>query len=143
MATFGPADEPLNQAAPLAGYNVYTADRALVEAANRLLGADSLQGLAALGAHAGSFEAREWGRLAESNPPVLHTHDRYGKRVDEVEFHPAWHELMTVAVREGLAGSAWLEAPDSMRHTRRAAKMLVWGQTEGGHLCPVSMTYAA
>jgi putative acyl-CoA dehydrogenase len=156
----GPADQPLNQARPLAGYNVFTADTALAEAATRLLGGgrsrpgeavgdlastqSDLGVLAELGGLAGSFEAREWGRLAEANHPVLRTHDRYGARLDEVEFHPAWHSLMEVAVRHGLAASAWLEdATAGTRHTARAAKMLVWGQTDGGHLCPVSMTYAA
>ncbi|NUP47974.1 MAG: DNA alkylation response protein [Catenulispora sp.] len=141
----GPADEPLNQAPPLAGYNAYTADAALVDAVKRLFGDGSSthDELLDLGALAGSFQAREWGRLAELNHPVLITHDRYGRRVDEVEFHPAWHELMTVAVGHGLGAAPWQEDPASPRHTARAAKMLVWGQTDGGHLCPVSMTYAA
>jgi putative acyl-CoA dehydrogenase len=141
--TPGPADEPLNQAPPLAGYNVFTADAALVETATRRLGPSSVEELTALGGLAGSSEAREWGRLAEVHSPILRTHDRYGKRVDEVEFHPAWHELMRVAVASGLAGTPWLADPATPRHTLRAAKMLVWGQTDGGHLCPVSMTYAA
>jgi len=141
----GPADEPLNQVPPLAGYNAYTADPSLVAAVTRLFGAGSVTDveLTGLGALAGSFEAREWGRLAEANHPVLRTHDRYGRRIDEVEFHPAWHELMTVAVGHGIAAAPWLEDAGTLRHTARAAKMLVWGQTEGGHLCPVSMTYAA
>jgi putative acyl-CoA dehydrogenase len=141
----GPADEPLNQVPPLAGYNAYTADPSLVAAVSRLFGAGSVTDveLTGLGALAGSFQAREWGRLAEANHPVLRTHDRYGRRIDEVEFHPAWHELMTVAVSHGIAAAPWLEDAGTMRHTARAAKMLVWGQTEGGHLCPVSMTYAA
>ena len=141
----GPADEPLNQVPPLAGYNAYTADPSLVAAVSRLFGAGSATDmeLTGLGALAGSFEAREWGRLAEANHPVLRTHDRYGRRIDEVEFHPAWHELMTVAVGHGIAAAPWLEDAGTLRHTARAAKMLVWGQTEGGHLCPVSMTYAA
>ena len=141
----GPADEPLNQVPPLAGYNAYTADPSLVAAVSRLFGAGSATDLelTGLGALAGSFEAREWGRLAEANHPILRTHDRYGRRIDEVEFHPAWHELMAVAVGHGLAAAPWLEDAGTLRHTARAAKMLVWGQTEGGHLCPVSMTYAA
>ncbi|NUR31786.1 MAG: DNA alkylation response protein [Catenulispora sp.] len=141
----GPADEPLNQAPPLAGYDAYSADPALVGAVTRLFGSGSSTHaeLLGLGTLAGSFQAREWGRLAEANHPVLVTHDRYGRRVDEVEFHPAWHELMTVAVANGLGAAPWLEDPATLRHTARAAKMLVWGQTDGGHLCPVSMTYAA
>ncbi|MEY9929448.1 putative acyl-CoA dehydrogenase [Catenulispora sp. GP43] len=141
----GPADEPQNQVPPLAGYNAYTADPSLAAAVSRLFGTGSATDteLIGLGALAGSLEAREWGRLAEANHPVLRTHDRYGARIDEVEFHPAWHSLMTVAVSHGIAAAPWLEDAGTMRHTARAAKMLVWGQTEGGHLCPVSMTYAA
>src|ERR1051326_3200933 len=103
----GPADEPGNQPPPLAGYNAYSADPALVESVARLFGAGSATHveLLGLGGLAGSFQAREWGRLAEANHPVLRTHDRYGRRIDEVEFHPAWHELMTVAVGHGLGAA--------------------------------------
>ena len=71
----------------------------------------------------------------------LRTHDRYGHRVDEVEFHPAWHQLMDVAVAEGLAGAPWADDRPGA-HVARAAGFFVWGQVEAGHGCPISMTYA-
>ena len=81
-------------------------------------------------------------RLANENPPVLRSHDSRGNRIDEVEFHPAWHALMGTAVRHGLHAAPWADdAPGS--HVARAAKFYVWTQAEGGHGCPVSMTYAA
>jgi putative acyl-CoA dehydrogenase len=94
-----------------------------------------------LGRLAGSELAQENGRLANENPPKLRTHDRYGHRIDEVEFHPAWHDLMTTAVSHGLHATPWRDGNPGA-HTARAAGMYVWGQTEAGHLCPISMTYA-
>ncbi|WP_405134661.1 acyl-CoA dehydrogenase family protein [Nocardia sp. NBC_01388] len=94
-----------------------------------------------LGVLAGGVEAQEWGRVANENPPILHTHDRYGNRIDEVEFHPYWHELMNVAVTHGLHGSPWQE-DRAGAHTARAAKFSVWGSSDAGHMCPISMTYA-
>ncbi|MEV6767593.1 acyl-CoA dehydrogenase family protein [Nocardia sp. NPDC051030] len=94
-----------------------------------------------LGALAGGSEAQEWGRVANENPPVLHTHDRYGNRIDEVEFHPYWHNLMEVAVAHGLHGSPWQDDRPGA-HTARAAKFYTWGISDAGHMCPISMTYA-
>ena len=85
---------------------------------------------------------QERARLANEHPPVLRTHDRYGNRIDEVEFHPAWHELMTVAVGHGLHAAPWADARPGA-HVARAAKFYVWTQAEAGHGCPISMTYAA
>ncbi len=95
-----------------------------------------------LGALAGTEQAAEWGRLANENEPVLRTHDRFGNRIDEVEFHPAWHELMAVAVGYGLHAAPWQDARPGA-HTARAAKFYLWGQVEAGHSCPISMTYAS
>ncbi|GGT74569.1 acyl-CoA dehydrogenase family protein [Streptomyces lateritius] len=133
--------EVTNQVPPLSGHDV-SADPALLESLRRE-GADWAEAeVRELGVLAGGEQAQEWGRLAERNSPVLHTHDRYGHRVDEVEFHPYWHELMTVAVRHGLHGAPWRdERPGA--HVARAAKVFVWGQADPGHLCPISMTYAA
>ncbi|GHE68730.1 acyl-CoA dehydrogenase [Streptomyces longispororuber] len=132
-----------NQAPPLVGYDVFTCDRALVEAVERHLDPallpDARADLSLLGRTAGSSQAQEWGALANENPPVLHTHDRYGNRVDEVAFHPAWHRLLGKAVGAGLT-AAW-SRPGG--HVRRAAGFLVWTQAEAGHGCPVSMTHAA
>ncbi|MEU2559983.1 acyl-CoA dehydrogenase family protein [Streptomyces longispororuber] len=132
-----------NQAPPLVGYDVFTCDRALVEAVERHLDPallpEARADLSLLGRTAGSSQAQEWGALANENPPVLHTHDRYGNRVDEVAFHPAWHRLLGKAVGAGLT-AAW-SRPGG--HVRRAAGFLVWTQAEAGHGCPVSMTHAA
>ncbi|MEU9199791.1 acyl-CoA dehydrogenase family protein [Streptomyces sp. NPDC048332] len=132
-----------NQAPPLLGYDVFGADRVLTEAVERHLSADLLDdardGLAELGRSAGSPQAAEWGVQANENPPRLRTHDRYGNRVDEVEFHPAWHRLLGHAVTAGLT-DAW-DRPGG--HVRRTAGFLVWTQAEAGHGCPLSMTHAA
>jgi putative acyl-CoA dehydrogenase len=95
-----------------------------------------------LGRLAGSEQAASWARQADENPPVLATHDRSGHRIDEVDYHPAWHELMRVAVREGLHAAPWVD-PRPAAHVARAAKLFVWSQVEAGHTCPISMTYAA
>ncbi|PJE95869.1 DNA alkylation response protein [Streptomyces carminius] len=95
-----------------------------------------------LGALAGTPEVWEWARTAEECPPRLRTHDRYGHRIDEVEFHPSWHHLMRTAVEHGLHAAPWAE-PRPGAHLVRAAKFYLWSQAEAGHGCPVSMTYAA
>ncbi|MEU8269217.1 isovaleryl-CoA dehydrogenase [Sphaerisporangium sp. NPDC049002] len=130
-----------NQAPPLTGHDV-SADPSLVEGVKRE-GADwALGELRTLGTLAGSSRAQEWGRLANEHPPVLRSHDRYGNRIDEVEFHPAWHELMAVAVGHGLHATPWT-SPRPGAHVARAAKFYVWSQVEAGHGCPISMTYAS
>ncbi|GAA3387257.1 acyl-CoA dehydrogenase family protein [Streptomyces roseoviridis] len=133
--------EVTNQVPPLTGHDV-SADPALLEALRREGAGWAETDLRELGLRAGGHQAQEWGRLAERHSPVLHTHDRYGHRIDEVEFHPYWHELMNVAVRHGLHGAPWAD-PRPGAHVARAAKVFVWGQADPGHLCPVSMTYAA
>ena len=134
-----------NQAPLLAGHNVVTGDAALAEAVVRHASPDVLDDLADLGAAAGSEEAREHGRLANEHPPHLRTYDRWGNRIDEVEFHPSWHWLMERAVGHGLQAAPWeaQAAGDTSAHVRRAAGFLAWSQTEPGHGCPISMTYAA
>ncbi|MFG3343791.1 acyl-CoA dehydrogenase family protein [Streptomyces sp. NPDC048018] len=133
--------EVTNQVPPLTGHDV-SADPALLESLHREGAGWAESDVRELGVLAGGREAQEWGRLAERHSPVLHTHDRYGNRVDEVEFHPYWHELMTVAVRHGLHGAPWSDGRPGA-HVARAAKVFVWGQADPGHLCPISMTYAA
>ncbi|MFF5391527.1 acyl-CoA dehydrogenase family protein [Streptomyces sp. NPDC013012] len=132
-----------NQPPPLVGYDVFTGDRALVEAVERhldpgLLG-EARESLALLGRATGSEQVREWGEQANENPPRLRTHDRYGNRVDEVRFHPAWHRLLGRSVSAGLT-DAW-GRPGG--HVRRAAGFLVATQAEAGHGCPLSMTHAS
>lgn len=98
--------------------------------------------LGTLGQQAGSGQARRWAEQADTHTPTLHSHDRYGNRIDEVEFHPAWHELMTVAVSSGLHASPWV-SDRAAAHVERAAGFAAWYQVEAGHGCPISMTYAA
>jgi putative acyl-CoA dehydrogenase len=133
--------EVTNQVPALENYDTAD-DPALLEAVTRA-GADWVAGeLRAAGALAGSAGAREWARLANEHKPVLRTHDRVGNRIDEVEFHPAWHELMRAAVGFGLTGASWREKRPGA-HAARAALAYAWGQVEAGHMCPIGMTYAA
>ena len=131
-----------NQPPPLADYDVYGCDVALVDAVERVAGASVHDDLHALGQRAGSSEAQRWGELANANPPVLHTHDRYGNRIDRVEYHPAYHELMRVAIANGLHAAPWGPDAGPGAHAARAAKMIVWSQVDAGHTCPISMTYS-
>ncbi|GGX05339.1 acyl-CoA dehydrogenase family protein [Streptomyces lomondensis] len=132
-----------NQVPPLVGYDVFSADRALAAAVERHLEpdlhAEVLGELAALGRTSGSVQVQEWGAHANDNPPRLRTHDRYGHRIDEVEFHPSWHRLLGKGVSAGLT-AAW-DRPGG--HVRRAAAFLVWAQVDAGNGCPLSMTHAA
>ena len=135
---------PENQATPLVGYNVLTADHALTDAVRAHAGDDAetvLSSLTELGTLAGSAEAREHWHLANENEPKLIASDRFGNRVDEVEFHPSWHWLMEKGVGFGLAAAPWVSS-DPVPHTRRAAGFFTWGQVEQGHMCPITMTYA-
>jgi putative acyl-CoA dehydrogenase len=133
--------EVLNQPPPLVDYDVFGADAALAEAVRREGAAWAEEELGSLGRPAGSAEAIEWGFQANANPPVLKTHDRYGHRIDVVDYHPAYHSLMQVAVAHGLHAAPWAEAKAGA-HVARAAKFFVWSQVEAGHGCPISMTYA-
>ncbi|HLI36741.1 MAG TPA: acyl-CoA dehydrogenase family protein [Streptosporangiaceae bacterium] len=135
-----PTHEVLNQVPPLTGYDVAD-DPAMLGALCREGAGWATGAVREIGRLAGSEQAQEWGRLANENPPVLRTHDRFGHRIDEVEFHPAWHELMTVAVRAGMHAAPWRDGRPGA-HVARAAKFYVWGQADAGHCCPVSMTYA-
>jgi putative acyl-CoA dehydrogenase len=132
--------EVLNQVPPLTGYDV-AEDPALLEAAAREGAQAAVAELHELGTLAGTAETQEQARLANEYPPVLHTHDRYGNRIDEVEYHPAWHALMATAISRGLHAAPWADGKPGA-HVARAAKFYVWAQAEAGHGCPVSMTYA-
>jgi putative acyl-CoA dehydrogenase len=134
--------EAANQPPPLVGYNLFEADAPLREALEREGAGWAHDWVSELGHLAGTEGAIAWGFQANENPPELHTHDRFGNRIDEVEFHPAWHRLMEVAVGHGLHALPWRE-PRPGAHAARAAGFYVWSQVEGGHGCPVSMTYAA
>lgn len=131
-----------NQPPPLENYNVFASDRALVDAVTREAPGASLAELERIGELAGRADTIALGFDANEHPPELRTHDRFGNRIDEVRFHPAWHDLLRRATQEGLTGPPWRD-PAPWPHVRRAAKFLVWGQVESGHGCPISMTYAA
>ncbi|TDW76402.1 acyl-CoA dehydrogenase family protein [Kribbella pratensis] len=131
-----------NQAPPLRGVNFFTQDAALGDALRPYAGLADDPGLHRIGELAGSEEARAHALPANQNPPVLRTHDRYGNRIDEVEFHPSWHWLMEQAVGFGLQAAPWTSDRPSP-HLTRAAGFYLWSQVEPGHGCPISMTYAA
>ncbi|HEY1822598.1 MAG TPA: acyl-CoA dehydrogenase family protein [Trebonia sp.] len=139
-----PTHEVTNQPPPLAGYDA-SADPALLAALDAFRPAGNAEAanarLREIGRLAGSEHAQEQGRLANENPPRLRTHDRYGHRIDQVEFHPAWHDLMATAIGHGLHAAPWQDGRPGA-HLDRAARFYLWGQAEAGHLCPVSMTYA-
>ena len=133
--------EVLNQPPPLEGYDVFGADRALTDGAERHGASWAVKQLHELGELAGAAESIRWGFSANEHGPVLHTHDRFGHRIDEVEYHPAYHELMRVAVEHDLHGGPW-RSPRDGAHVARAAGFMVWSQVDAGHGCPISMTYA-
>jgi putative acyl-CoA dehydrogenase len=133
--------EVANQPPPLVDYNVFEADTPLVEAVRREGAEWAEQRIAAVGGLAGSEHAQTLGRLANENGPKLRTHDRYGHRVDEVEFHPAWHELLGMAVEHELHSSPWKD-PRPGAHVARGAAFMCMSQAEAGIGCPISMTYS-
>ena len=128
-----------NQVPPLIDWNPATSP-VLIEALIREGGQWGLDEVSELGAISGGATAQRWGDLADRNRPVLHTHDRYGHRVDEIEYDPAYHELMRIAIGHGLHAAPWADDRPGA-HVVRAAKMGVW-TPEPGHVCPISMTYA-
>ncbi|MEV0698080.1 acyl-CoA dehydrogenase family protein [Saccharopolyspora sp. NPDC050389] len=130
-----------NQVPALVDYNVAD-DVPLVEGLQRESADWAAEELQSLGELAGSEQAQEWGRLANECPPVLHTHDTVGNRLDEVEFHPHYHSLMATAAERGLNAAAWLQQTPGA-HAARIAKAFVWAQTDAGHMCPTNMSYSA
>ncbi|MDZ7674744.1 MAG: acyl-CoA dehydrogenase family protein [Acidimicrobiales bacterium] len=134
--------EVTNQAPPLEDYDVFNGDVALGDALEREGGGWAREELTALGAFAGSPDAIEWGRRANRNPPELRTHDRYGHRIDVVDYHPNYHDLMRTAITYGLHAGPWADDRRGA-HVARAAKVITWYQVDGGHVCPISMTYSA
>ncbi|TYL55392.1 DNA alkylation response protein [Nocardioides sp. BGMRC 2183] len=131
--------EVFNQVPPLVGHDT-AADPVLLEGVEREGAGWALPEIHELGRLAGTAEAQGWGRLAERVPPQLHTFDRYGNRVDEVEYVPAYHQLMETAVSHGVHAAPWGDDRPGA-HVARAAKFFAWN-VDAGHGCPVSMTYA-
>jgi putative acyl-CoA dehydrogenase len=133
--------EVFNQAPPLTGLDVFSSNRPLVEATVREGAGWVLERAAELGRFVGGAPQQEWGRLANENKPVLRTFDRYGHRIDEVEFHPAWHQLMRMGVEHELHSLPWTSTEPSS-HAARAALYMTAMQAEAGYACPITMTFA-
>jgi putative acyl-CoA dehydrogenase len=131
-----------NQAPPLAGVNVFSSNLPLVEAVEREGAGWVRERASQLGLLVGGEPQQLWGRQANENKPVLHTHDRYGNRIDEVEFHPAWHQLMTMGISHQLHSLPWT-SEEPFAHTARAALYMTAMQAEAGFACPITMTFAA
>src|SRR6478672_6522214 len=134
--------EVQNQPPPLEPYNLFSSDTVLREAMRREGAAWAASELEGLGATLGKPETIKLGFDANKFTPQLRTLDRYGHRLDEVEFHPAWHELLGIAVKAGLHSSPWAE-PKLGAHVARAAGTYILGQIESGVYCPIAMTYGS
>ncbi len=130
-----------NQAPPLEGVDVFSSNLPLVEALEREGGGWARERAATLGQFVGGLPQQWWGRLANENKPILHTHDRYGNRIDEVEFHPAWHNLMKMGVENELHSLPWTSSEPSA-HVARAGLYMTAMQAEAGFACPITMTFA-
>ncbi len=145
MDTATATHEVFNQSTPLADVNLFEGNRPLREGLIAHLPPDALAGaqqrLHRLGALAGSAAMQQHARLANVHTPQLRSHDRQGRRIDEVEFHPSYHALMTAAVEHGLHARPWALGPGA--HVERAAGFMLFTELEPSVLCPVSMTYAA
>ncbi|ANK82234.1 MAG: DNA alkylation response protein [Rhizobiales bacterium NRL2] len=133
--------EVSNQPPPLEDYNLYRSDAALREALNRHGAGWAEAHVDAMGEELGRAETFEHGRLANVFPPVLKTHDRYGHRIDEAEFHPSYHHMMALGMRHGQHSIAWEGRKGG--HAAHAAMLYMTYQVEGGVCCPLTMTYAA
>ncbi len=131
-----------NQSPPLEGYNSYLGDTALRELVARHGAAWAEDALLAHGARCGSAQAYEWGFLANEHRPSYHSHDRQGRRVDLVKYHPAYHELMKLGLEAGLHSKPWTD-PGPGAQVARAAQYYLQAQVESGHGCPLTMTFAA
>jgi putative acyl-CoA dehydrogenase len=135
--------EALNVVPPLTDHDVFSSDVALVEAVQQYGGEQHLGRLRELGRLAGSSRSARWAEYVDRNPPQLHSHDPYGRRIDEIDYHPAWHRLMQTGVRAGLAATPWEPGAAEAAHLARAASLLVWAQAEPNHTAALTTTYAA
>jgi putative acyl-CoA dehydrogenase len=133
--------EVFNQAPPLEGIDVFSSNLPLVEALRREGGGWAEERAATLGKFVGGLPQQYWGRLANENKPILRTHDRYGNRIDEVEFHPAWHKLMAMGVENELHSLPWT-SEEPAAHVARAGLYMTAMQAEAGYACPITMTFA-
>jgi putative acyl-CoA dehydrogenase len=135
-----PATESSNHPDDLVDYNLFTSNAALVDAVRREGAPASHAYLEQSGGRFGQRSLFVLGDAANRNPPVLRAFDRFGHRCDEVEFHPAWHELMRLQIAEGLHTSPWAQ-PSPVAHVTRAAAYMLWAEVENGTQCPATMTY--
>ncbi len=145
QATFA-THEVFNQSPPFWDIDLYTVDRPLVEAVAANGGASAQGELSEFGRHWGSAAMAERGRIANENTPKLRTFDSRGNRRDEVEFHPAYHELMAHSAHAGVHNSTWTadgKPAGGASEVIRAAKFYMAAQVETGHLCPITMTRAS
>jgi putative acyl-CoA dehydrogenase len=133
--------EVFNQTPPLEGVDVFSSNLPLVEALRREGGGWAAERAAELGRFVGGKPQQCWGRQANENKPVLRTFDRYGHRIDEVEFHPAWHRLMAMGVENELHSLPWT-SPEPSAHVARAGLYMTAMQAEAGFACPITMTFA-
>jgi putative acyl-CoA dehydrogenase len=133
--------EVTNQVPPLDDHDLFATNVPLVEALEREGGGWARERASEVGRAWGRHEVQEWGRLANENPPVLRTHDRYGNRIDEVEFHPAYHELMALSSEHELHSLPWTTEHEGAHVVRTALTMSA--TADAGHGCPITMTCAA
>jgi putative acyl-CoA dehydrogenase len=133
---------PENLSCELRDIDLFSLDTSLVEGIRREGAASAESELTAFGAQVGTAEHLERGILANRHPPELDTHDRFGRRVDLVRFHPAYHELMAHSIAHGLHASPWVR-PKAGAHVARAARVYLQSQAEAGHICPITMSFAA
>ena len=134
--------EVANQAPARVDLNEFTSNTVLTEGVTTFGASWAVPQLESVGALVGSASFQADARLAHTSPPVLRTHDRWGHRVDEVDYHPAYHRIMGEAVAHGAHTSAWAQ-PRPGAHVARAATFMLFAQIEPGHACPVSMTHSA
>ena len=133
--------EVANQPPPLEAYDLFSTDRALREGLGREGAAWAEERVRAFGRVLGDPHTLELGRQANRHPPELRTHDRFGHRVDEVEFHPAWHEVMRLAMAHEVHNLPWRN-PRTGAHVARATLLSLLAQVEAGSCCPITMTFA-
>ena len=133
--------EVTNQPPPFEDVDLFASDRALADAVAKAGGATHRERLSEVGRRAGSAEVIGWGVETNRHAPELDTHDRWGRRIDEVRFHPAYHALMALGLNFGLASVAWDGTPAG--HVAHAATLFLTGQPDAGTSCPMTMTYAS
>ena len=134
--------EVFNQPEPLVNYNLYETNRPLQDALKFNAPGLDTTALTQLGTRLGTAEMQAHARLANVHAPQLHTHDRFGRRIDEVEFHPSYHALMAESTGAGLHGTPWAASESRSPHVLRAAGFMLFTELEPASLCPISMTYA-